>query len=285
MRHFLSNIIINTNFFFLNNTERIQHPQFQVVLQDPTSFQPKRRLVPPKRLPEPEEFHNSNRYEHEDDNGNQEEEDYEEKTNYTAPNTPYSRCSIGVSTDEIELELERQEDHKTTHKNQSTELTLENSPPSATSSTISDKATNDTSKRFEDGDPVGNDSLLLSRNSVLYNLIACGGSVSFRGKSKIPVFKEQEVAVARKSSSSHKGVLCRSAAAAEKVVVAAEEEEEEDEIKCMSENPRFGNLQAQEKEYFSGSIVEAISEEERVKGEPAGLKKSSSYNEERLVYL
>lgn len=50
-------------------------------------------------------------------------------------------------------------------------------------------------------------------------------------------------------------------------------------IGSMSENPRFGNLQADEKEYFSGSIVEAITAA-RIEVAP-GLKKSSSHNEER----
>ncbi|KAL0344371.1 UNVERIFIED_CONTAM: protein UPSTREAM OF FLC [Sesamum angustifolium] len=82
---------------------------------------------------------------------------------------------------------------------------------------------------------------------------------------------------ARKSSGGsgsnlHKGV-CKAAA---KVAV---EEADEMIIGCMSENPRFGNLQAEEKEYFSGSIVEGLATE-RSQVEP-GLKRSSSHNEER----
>ncbi|KAL2490132.1 Uncharacterized protein Fot_43424 [Forsythia ovata] len=53
----------------------------------------------------------------------------------------------------------------------------------------------------------------------------------------------------------HKGVVCKAAA---KVAV-----HEDEMISCMSENPRFGNLQSEEKEYFSGSIVE-----ERIQVEP-----------------
>ncbi|KAL2521935.1 Uncharacterized protein Fot_25858 [Forsythia ovata] len=53
----------------------------------------------------------------------------------------------------------------------------------------------------------------------------------------------------------HKGVVCKVAA---KVAV-----HEDEMISCMSENPRFGNLQSEEKEYFSGSIVE-----ERIQVEP-----------------
>ncbi|KAH0693517.1 hypothetical protein KY285_020614 [Solanum tuberosum] len=175
-----------------------------------------------------------------------------------------------------------------TRKNNSIELTHTNSlsPPSTTSSSLSDKPSNteitNTSKRFEDGDPVITESLL-SRNSVLFQLVSCGGSVSFRGKSATTdpphIVKQQQppppcTVVPRKSSSScasfHKGVLCKVA-----------KNNEVEEIKYMSENPRFGNLQSEEKEYFSGSIVESMTTEERTAQVDPQLKKSSSYNEER----
>ncbi|KAL1824900.1 hypothetical protein ACET3Z_011678 [Daucus carota] len=247
-------------------TEKFHHPQV-VILPEPSTYHAKRKTLVPKRHGDPQEFDNNIATRYEDD----EEEYFDEKTTYTAPNTPYSRCSIGVSTDEIELDQQ----NKTGHKMSSPELANHNSsPPSATSSSLSDKA-NDNSKRFEDGDMVGTESIL-SRNSMLYNLIACGGSVSFRGKSKVPIVKEQ-AELGRKSSSLHKGVL--KSAVATKVAVV-EDEDDQDEIRCMSENPRFGNLQSEEKEYFSGSIVEAICEDDRVKAVPM-LKKSNSYNEER----
>ncbi|XP_074369391.1 protein SOSEKI 2 [Apium graveolens] len=249
-------------------TEKYHHPQV-VIIPEPSTYHAKRKTLPPKRHGEPQEFDNNITSRYEDE----EEEYFDEKTTYTAPNTPYSRCSIGVSTDEIELDQQ----NKTAHKPSSPALTNHNSsPPSATSSSLSDKA-NDNSKRFEDGDIVGTESIL-SRNSVLYNLIACGGSVSFRGKSKVPIVKEQEE-LGRKSSSLHKGVL-KNAAAAKVAVVEDEDDHDQDVIRCMSENPRFGNLQSEEKEYFSGSIVEAICEDERIKAVPM-LKKSNSYNEER----
>jgi hypothetical protein len=125
---------------------------------------------------------------------------------------------------------------------------------------------NNNSKRFEDGDPVAKESGP-SRNSVLLQLIACGGAAVAKSKSAQSL-KQPAV---RKSDSLHKGVLCKSA-----VMVA-----EEDMIRYMSENPRFGNLQSEEKEYFSGSIVEAV-REGRVVAEPV-LKRSNSFNEERLV--
>lgn len=262
-------------------TEKFQQLQVSNLSQevpDPT-FRKKRKPVATKRqCDQPEADVNSRSEEEEDeeeeegDDGNHdadEEGEYEDKkTCSMTPPQHASRCSRGVSTDQTEL----------THKNSintSTELTLDDSsPPSTTSSTISDKAhdNNTASMRFEDGDPISFESSL-SRNSVLLQFISCGGSASFRGMKTVPVVSQQRppsCTAARKSTGSnlHKGVLCKTAAKAE---------EEAEMISCMSENPRFGNLQAEEKEYFSGSIVE-----ERVQvDQPTGLKRSNSYNEER----
>ncbi|CAI9780938.1 unnamed protein product [Fraxinus pennsylvanica] len=246
-------------------TEKLQHLQVGNVLQfqQDTNLQPKHKYLPSKRHPEPEELV-SNHYRGDEDEenavGDEEEEDYEEKTSYTSSTTPHSRCSRGVSTDEI-AELQQEEPNK----NIRTELKLESSvstPPS------------NTPKVVEDDDLVRNKPLL-TRNSVLLSLIACGGSGSFR-KSVPAAFVKQPtpVTVARNGGGGglHKGVVCK---AASKLAV-----EEDAMISCMSENPRFGNLQSEEKEYFSGSIVESMSIEERIQVEP-GLKKSSSHNEER----
>lgn len=262
----------------------VQLGNIQQAGQD-SNFQPKRNSLASKRRTEPEEMVNNQYDHHAEDEENAEE--YEEKTSYTSSTTPHSRCSRGVSTDEIE-------EFKQQQKNCPSELSLDSnsfsSPPSTTSSSVSDKANNDTisnnnnnttSKRFEDGDPIGNEPLL-SRNSMLLSLIACGGSGSFRKTVPPPVVKQSPPpppppsAAARKSGSDfgnlHKGVVCKAAA---KVAV----EEDEMMIGSMSENPRFGNLHAEEKEYFSGSIVESIATE-RIEVAP-GLKKSSSHNEER----
>lgn len=177
----------------------------------------------------------------------EEEEEYEEKTCYTNSTTPRSRRSRGVSTDEIE-------EPKT--DNATAQVSLDaNSFSSTTSSTLSEKSS--ISKRFEEGDGVGNEPLL-SRNSMLLSLIACGGSASFR-----------KAAQPRKSGSLQKRVVCKAAA-------AVVDDEDQVMIGSMSENPRFGNLQSEEKEYFSGSIVEETAME-RIEG----LKKSSSHNQER----
>ncbi|MCD7459196.1 hypothetical protein HAX54_040273 [Datura stramonium] len=265
------------------STEKFQQlhiaesPQLKQVL-DSNSLLPKRKSGGSKRHADEREIVENDQH-YLDEN----EEEYEEKSSYTSSTTPNSTCSRGVCTDDHN-ELIQQ---AITRKNP-TELTHTNSlsPPSAASSSLSDKPTNNevtnTSKRFEeDGDPVATESLL-SRNSVLFQMISCGGSVSFRGKSTTEphVVKQQPPSplVARKSSSSsasfHKGVLCKAAASAEM--------NEVEEIKYMSENPRFGNIQSEEKEYFSGSIVESITTEERTaQVDPIQLKKSSSYNEER----
>lgn len=195
----------------------------------------------------------------------EEGEEDEEKTSYTSSNTSRSHCSRGVSTDEIEG----------TQKNSNpTELTLEDGSPPSTSSTVSDKAneSNSNSKRFEEADPV--DSVLakpvLSRNSVLLQLIACGSMVSGKAKNAASL-KQSPANIPAKNTSLHKGVLCKTAT---KLT-------EEDMINYISENPRFGNLQSEEKEYFSGSIVESMCDD-RV-SIASVLKKSSSYKEERSV--
>uniref|UniRef100_A0A2N9HLG3 SOSEKI DIX-like domain-containing protein n=1 Tax=Fagus sylvatica TaxID=28930 RepID=A0A2N9HLG3_FAGSY len=287
----------------ITNRQQIQEP----------NFHPKRKqLAPsPQREPEDQEYEE---YEEEEE----EEEEYEdgEKISYTSSTTPHSRCSRGVSTDELE-------DHETQtqpqpQKNPTEQYSTLNDSSSA-ASTVSDKAnqskrfqdgtdpvanqskrfqdgtdpvpnqskrfdrgepvakTNSkrfdrgepvaktNSKRFEDGDPVGNESAQ-TRNSVLLQLIACGSSAVGKAKNGSGAVK--------KCDSLHKGVLCKSA-----VKVA----EEDYLIRYMSENPRFGNLQSEEKEYFSGSIVESMSshEDRPVGTDQPVLKKSNSYNEER----
>ena len=79
------------------------------------------------------------------------------------------------------------------------------------------------------------------------------------------------------------------------------EEDDEDMImvRYMSENPRFGNLQSEEKEYFSGTLVEAMATHHQYTPSsgsasalayltpPPVFTKSSSYDEQRyfLVFI
>lgn len=246
-------------------TEKFQQ-QVQVTNRSPDpTFHSKRRTTQTERHHEPE-FRNKDIIQYECLNtadGDNLAED--QAVSYTSSMTPQQlRCPKGVSTEEL-----APKSHKITV------LTLDNnmSPPSTTSSTASDKAgnegNNNTSKRFEpDGDS------LISRNSILLNLISCG-STSFRAKA-VPLVKDPPPpgTSARKSGATDllKVAMCKAA-----IESKAGAEEEEMMIRFMSENPRFGNLQVEEKEYFSGSIVEALSEGEV----PIALKRSASYNEER----
>lgn len=247
------------------------------LIQEPNLHAKRKQLLEPIQQPRQlEETHGTKYYQEYDDEESQEsQEEYEdeEKTSYTSSTTPHSRCSRGVSTDELEEQVPR--------KNPTTESTQHHSPPESTPSILSEKprqSTNNSSKRFEDGDPVAIESAP-GRNSVLLQLISCGNLTVAKAKNNVPSLKQPAAAVTvngpnanvvkRSVSDLHRGVLYKTA-----VKVA-----EEEMISYMSENPRFGNLQSEEKEYFSGSIIESMSEN-RVVDEPA-LKRSNSYNEER----
>ncbi|KAK6923737.1 Protein SOSEKI [Dillenia turbinata] len=156
--------------------------------------------------------------------------------------TPQSRCSRGVSTDEIEQYNDHDHDHLTSSDKQNQ---VSDSPPPCRG----------------------------RGNSVLLQLIACGNNNNnnkCKNKATPPppptILQKQE----RKSEDLRKSVVCRS-------LRDLKDQEEEEMINYMSENPRFGNLQSEEKEYFSGSIVEVVNLEDY---QPV-LKKSSSYNDER----
>ncbi|XP_075653687.1 protein SOSEKI 2 [Castanea sativa] len=270
----------------------------QQIIQEP-NYHPKRKQLAPS--PSPQREQEDQEYEEFEE----EEEEYEdgEKASYTSSTTPHSRCSRGVSTDELEdhetqpprpQSKKNPTDHQYTlidssyisdkanqisnnNNNNNSSKRFQNNPVGGNQSkrfeggdpvvnqSIISSSSNNNSKRFEDGDPAGNESAQ-SRNSVLLQLIACGGS----NKAKSGPSVKHQVSV-KKSESLHKGVVCKSA-----VKVG----EEDYLIRYMSENPRFGNFQSEEKEYFSGSIVESMTEHRPIGTEPV-LKKSSSFKEER----
>ncbi|KAJ4946687.1 hypothetical protein NE237_014275 [Protea cynaroides] len=171
-----------------------------------------------------------------------EEEDEEKGSNYSS-HPPYNRCSRG-------------------------ELSLDDASPPSTSSTVSEKARDSNnggnSQRLEEdysGSAPAAEPTMVARNKVLLHLIACGSSVATKGLKNTPCLKHQSSTHVRKSSNlPQRGSLCGD--------------------QFLSENPRFGNPQSEEKEYFSGSIVESMTED-RVLPVEASLKKSSSYNQER----
>ncbi|RRT51887.1 hypothetical protein B296_00020520 [Ensete ventricosum] len=182
----------------------------------------------------------------------------------------HSRRSGGVSTEEIE-----RNDNPTTarshhHHHVPTELPLDDSSPP--SSTSSDKPPTHapgcgTSQRFEDADPAPEPGL--TRNSVLLQLIACG-SAALKGSSRTSggTIKTATAACGgQRNTGLHRGLVTR---------LASRAAEEAEVVRCVQETPRFCHPLVEDKEYFSGSIVEGS----RAPPEPS-LKKSSSYNEER----
>ncbi|CAN8298994.1 unnamed protein product [Cochlearia groenlandica] len=177
----------------------------------------------------------------------------EEKTSYTSSTTPQSRCSHGVSTETIEPTKKNPNLIKTEHDLQvrSNSSDLTRSYPKGP-------------RGLENEDPVESGSF---RGSIWLQMISCGHIA----KQYAPSLNNSRQ---KEETNLRKGVLCKNIV--KKTVV----EDEREMIKFMSENPRFGNPQAEEKEYFSGSIVESVSHE-RVTREPS-LRRSNSFDEERL---
>lgn len=221
-------------------------------LSGPNQEAPKSRLLrlKPKLQNRTTSFDDSELYVGEDE----EEEDgeyglSEEKTSYTSSTTPQSRCSRGIYTETIEF----------TEKKSNLVKTEESLPVRSDSSELTRSA-----ERVEDGDPVCPGSV---RGSIWLQMISCGHIAKHYAPSLMNSRPKEE--------SLRKGVMCKN------VVKKAVVEDEREMIRFMSENPRFGNPQAEEKEYFSGSIVESVSHE-RVTAQPT-LRRSNSFNEERLV--
>ncbi|KAF8082243.1 hypothetical protein N665_0841s0010 [Sinapis alba] len=229
------------------------------LLSGPNQEAPKSRLLrlKPKLQNRTTSFDDSELY-----IGVEEEEDgeyelSEEKTSYTSSTTPQSRFSRGISRETIEF----------TEKKPNLVKTEQNLPVRSDSSELNRSYPTEprrlvVSERVEDGDPVDTGSV---RGSIWLQMISCGHIAKHYAPSLINSRPKEE--------SLRKGVMCKN------VVKKAVVEDEREMIRFMSENPRFGNPQAEEKEYFSGSIVESVSHE-RVKAEPT-LRRSNSFNEER----
>uniref|UniRef100_A0A7N0U199 SOSEKI DIX-like domain-containing protein n=1 Tax=Kalanchoe fedtschenkoi TaxID=63787 RepID=A0A7N0U199_KALFE len=181
----------------------------------------------------------------------EEEEEEDENSSYSfSTNTPPSRCSVGISTDDI-------------HLIPTTREVSVSPPPVSTSSSDS--------KVIEPAIQPG-------RNSVLLQLIACGSSTI--GLSTKCGQRPKQITLKEDTAAGflNQVIKCHSPVAK----AADQDDEGVVMIECMSENPRFGGFQAKNKEYFSGSIVEAMAAaEERVAGTPSGLKRSNSFTEER----
>ena len=172
-----------------------------------------------------------------------------EKTSYTSSTTtPHSRCSRGVSTEELD------------------EVVTTNS-----TTTLAEKLKQREERRVnnvkDSNYPTTSAPASSSRYSVLLQLIACGSSgAEMKAKQQEGRLSNVGTTSKRRESVDEEKVYCG------------------DEDICVTENPRLmGNLQSEEKEYFSGSIVESM-KANRVafQAEPV-LKKSNSYNEERFL--
>ncbi|KAK9678633.1 hypothetical protein RND81_11G224400 [Saponaria officinalis] len=153
----------------------------------------------------------------------------------------------------------------------------------STSSTISDKLAqpdkppNLTSGVVieEDGDPY---TTSLTRNPVLLQLIGCGAK-AYKAKAKasgksgnynmwnttIPCLKQQLSSREERVMSNTYRTTCECKMEKSKVQlddaeknVVVDDDQDMIMVRYMSENPRFWNLQSQEKEYFSGTIVETM---------------------------
>lgn len=260
----------------------------------------------------------------------EQEKEYEdgEKTSYTSSTTtPHSRCSRGVSTEELDEEEHvdaAQNNNKTKAVTTTTNRISAQShshvthappprdPSNNSTTTLAEKLNQRErrvvhhSKRFGDGSTesgagsntgVGVTSAApASRYSVLLQLIACGSGMSSSSGAEIKA-KSQEARLSnvgtnnKKQRESVDDVVDDDDDAHDHHLQKQKQKKKplgdntDDEMMhyCVSENPRLlGNLQSEEKEYFSGSLVESM-KANRVAFEahPVLLKRSNSYNEER----
>ncbi|PON54992.1 Protein UPSTREAM OF FLC [Parasponia andersonii] len=260
----------------------------QIQISRDLSFQTRQKPLGAEKYPKYDDVRD---YE---DGEEQEEYEDEEKVSYTSSTTPHSRCSRGVSTDELEEAPTRTQAQIQVQKSPS----MSNKPEQTITTTTIIK-NNNRSRRFEDNGgggvvdrvTVSDSAEGPSRNSVLLQLIACGSSAVAKAKSSPCVKPAPAVNVELcRGQAMKRGNNMRSMSDLERGVVwknaVKMAEDDQDMINYISENPRFGNLQSQEKEYFSGSIVESMTDERAAAAAAAAsavsvLKKSNSYNEER----
>lgn len=178
-------------------------------------------------------------------------------------NKPQETCTRGVSTDDMAVDSSPQ------NLKQNPEIQPDPSPPSSsTSSSIGKTETleslikADASKLNSFRRPEIQSNTKLRATDMLMQLISCGSiSVKDHSFGLIPSYKP------RFSDSKFQSPLFSTS-----VMLG--------DLDCLPENPRFMSMRLEDKEYFSGSLVETkvIKEE----GVPT-LKRSSSYNADRFV--
>ncbi|XP_057727800.1 protein SOSEKI 3-like isoform X1 [Arachis stenosperma] len=187
-------------------------------------------------------------------------------------------CTRGVSTEDASMESECHEIHQdeVPHVTENSEICRETiSPPPSTSSptssggkieTLESLIRADLSKmnRFRIMDEEGRmpTNTRLKASNLLMQLISCGSiSVKNHSLGLIPSYK------AKFSNGKFPSPLFSTS-----VVLG--------EFDCLAENPKVMGLRLEDKEYFSGSIVDSKLSNEQGDG-PNVLKRSSSYNAER----
>ncbi|KAL2557436.1 hypothetical protein Fot_02175 [Forsythia ovata] len=185
-------------------------------------------------------------------------------------------CTRGVSTDDGSLEPERNEPHQNQvpRVKETSEICRDFvSPPPSTSSASSSSGMTDTLESLIKADARKLNSFRIleeeefcmpsntkfKASNMLMQLISCGSiSVKDHNFGLIPTYKPSF------SHSKFPSPLFSTS-----VMLG--------ELDCLSENPRLMGLRLEDKEYFSGSLVETSVPKEGV----TTLKRSSSYNADR----
>ncbi|XP_033512576.1 protein SOSEKI 3 isoform X1 [Nicotiana tomentosiformis] len=190
--------------------------------------------------------------------------------------TPPETCTRGVSTDDGSVEPESNEIQEVQvqvqQANESAEICRETvSPAPSSSSASSSGGRTDTlenliradinklnSFRIIEGEEFRVPKTKLKPSNVLMQLISCGSiSVKDHSFGLIPTYRP------RFSHSKFPSPLFSTSLTL-------------GDLDCLAENPRFMGLRLEDKEYFSGSLLET-----NMPKEPTLLKRSSSYNADR----
>ncbi|XP_070044195.1 protein SOSEKI 3 isoform X2 [Nicotiana tomentosiformis] len=194
--------------------------------------------------------------------------------------TPPETCTRGVSTDDGSVEPESNEIQEVQvqvqQANESAEICRETvSPAPSSSSASSSGGRTDTlenliradinklnSFRIIEGEEFRVPKTKLKPSNVLMQLISCGSiSVKDHSFGLIPTYRP------RFSHSKFPSPLFSTSLTL-------------GDLDCLAENPRFMGLRLEDKEYFSGSLLET-----NMPKEPTLLKRSSSYNADRFYCL
>ncbi|KAJ8543882.1 hypothetical protein K7X08_025500 [Anisodus acutangulus] len=189
--------------------------------------------------------------------------------------TPPETCTRGVSTDDGSIEPENNEIHEVPVQptNESAQICRETvSPAPSSSSASSSGGRTDTlesliradinklnSFRIIEGEEFRVPKIKPKPSNVLMQIISCGSiSVKDHSFGLIPTYRP------RFSHSKFPSPLFSTSLSL-------------GDLDCLAENPRFMGLKLEDKEYFSGSLLET-----NMPKEPTLLKRSSSYNADRI---